>query len=212
MVESNIKNLVFDFGGEFVDLEKERIGNKVKALGATDIEQLLGVYTKTGFFQDYEKGNISDYNFREQLRSHVKPDASDEALDDAWNSFLVGIPSNKLECLLQLRKKYKVYLLSNTNFIHWDYSCNNMFRYNGYKVCDFFDKIFLSFKMHEAKPNISIFKTVISETNINPEETLFLDDSQDNCNAATTLGINTKLIRPKENWTTSFLNKYEDHL
>jgi glucose-1-phosphatase len=211
-MESNIKNLVFDFGGVLVDLDKERCVNHFKTLGAADIEQLLGVYTKTGFFQDYEKGNISDDNFRKQLRSHVKSNVSDAALDEAWNSFLVGIPSNKLECLLQLRRKYNVFLLSNTNFIHWDYSCNNMFTYNGYKVDDFFDKIFLSFKMHEAKPDISIFKTVLSETNINPEETLFLDDSQDNCNTATTLGIHTKLIKPKENWTTLFFNKYENCL
>ena len=208
---SNIKNLIFDFGGVIVDLDRERCINHFKALGASGIEQLLGYYIKTGFFQDFEKGNIGDDEFRKRLRLQLQSDASDEALNEAWCSFLVGIPTYKLKSLLQLRKKYKVFVLSNTNCLHWDYACNEMFKYDGYKVTDYFDNIFLSFKMHDAKPNLSIFKTVLSETNINPEETLFLDDSQDNCDSAMALGIHTKLVMPKENWALTF-KQYENHI
>lgn len=205
MIKNNqIKNLVFDFGGVLVDLNRQRCIEHFKRLGATGIEGLLGDYSKQGFFQDFEIGQISPAQFRMQLCGSIGKTLSDKVLDEAWNSFLEGIPVYKLEKLLQLRRHYVVYLLSNTNKIHWDWSCARLFRYSGHTVDDFFEKIFLSFEMRDAKPSSSIFQTVLSDTGIRAEDTLFLDDSTDNCAAAHSLGICTRLIDPREDWTVFF--------
>ena len=90
---------------------------------------------------------------------------------------------------MELRGKYMVYLLSNTNSIHWDYVCNNAFNYRGFRVNDYFEETFLSFEMHLAKPDKAIFEKVLHEANLLPEETLFIDDSEANCKAAEELGI-----------------------
>ena len=61
--------------------------------------------------------------FRDSIRGQITQEVTDEQIDAAWNSFLVDIPRFKLDMLLKLREKYVVYLLSNTNEIHWKWAC-----------------------------------------------------------------------------------------
>ena len=199
-----IRNLVFDFGGVLVDLDRQRCIDQFKQLGAIGIGDMLSDYSKEGFFQDYEEGEITSIEFRDKLRKQAGRFISDEDLDKAWCSFLIGIPTFKLDTLLRLREHYVIYLLSNTNQIHWQWSCENLFPYKGFSAEDYFEKIYLSFEMHDAKPSSSIFKRVLTDTDILPEETLFLDDSQENCAVAESLGIHTKLVNPCEDWTIFF--------
>lgn len=116
---------------------------------------------------------------------------TDRKIDDMWNLMLLNIPREKLDLLLELRERYMVYLLSNTNQIHWDYAGEEMFNYRGFRADDFFEDTFLSFKMHLAKPDKAIYEKVMKEANILPEETFFIDDSETNCRAAAALGIQT---------------------
>jgi putative hydrolase of the HAD superfamily len=67
-------------------------------------------------------------------------------------------------------------------------------------VEDYFEKLFLSFEMHLVKPGIEIFRKIIEETAIVPQETLFIDDAEANCKTAQSLGINIYLANAKENW------------
>lgn len=55
---------------------------------------------------------------------------------------LLDIPREKLDLLLELREHYMVYLLSNTNRIHWEYACEQMFSYRGFRVNDFLKILF----------------------------------------------------------------------
>ena len=84
-----------------------------------------------------------------------------------------------------------VYLLSNTNEIHWQWSCLHAFRYKAFRAEDFFEHIYLSYEMKMAKPDADIFQKVLDETGILPNETLFIDDSEANCRTAEALGIST---------------------
>lgn len=83
---------------------------------------------------------------------------TDEQIDAAWNSFLVDIPRFKLDMLLKLREKYVVYLLSNTNEIHWKWACEHAFPYRGFRVEDYFEKMYLSYEMKMVKPAEEIFR------------------------------------------------------
>lgn len=142
-----------------------------------------------GFFSQFELGEISPEEFRKAIRKEVSEALSDHEIDDMWNLMLLDIPREKLDLLLKLREHYMVYLLSNTNRIHWDYACEQMFCYRGFRVNDFFEDIFLSFEMHKAKPEKDIYEQMMKEANILPEETFFIDDSAINCRAAISLGI-----------------------
>ena len=100
-----------------------------------------------------------------------------------------------------------VYLLSNTNELHWQWSCEKLFPYKGFDVNSYFEKTYLSFEMNLSKPDAKIFQTMIQDSGIDPEETLFIDDSVDNCLAAETLGIRSFVAESNEDWTRLFDNK-----
>lgn len=199
-----IKNLIIDFGGVLIDLDRVRCIQHFEQLGLSNVEAMLDIYHQQDFFQKYEKGLISNDEFRNIIREKAGRSLTDAEIDEAWNSFLVEIPAYKLELLLSLRKDYMVYLLSNTNDIHWQWSCEHAFRYKTFRVEDYFEHIYLSYEMHMAKPDAAIFQRVLEETGIAPEETLFIDDSADNCRTAEALGIHTYTPKAHEDWSHLF--------
>lgn len=204
MKRKGIKNLIIDFGGVLIDLERQRCIENFSKLGFTNAAEMLDVCHQQGFFLPYEKGLITSDEFRNHIRQQIGKQVDDELIDQAWNSFLGGIPTYKLDLLLKLREHYVVYLLSNTNQIHWEWSCKNAFQYKGFSVDDYFEKIFLSFEMKTAKPDVAIFQMLLDETAIDPKQTLFIDDSVDNCRVAEGLGITTYTPKACEDWSHLF--------
>jgi putative hydrolase of the HAD superfamily len=99
------------------------------------------------------------------------------------------------DLLLNLKGKYRIFLLSNINEIHLEYINNylkstfNLDSNNG-----FFEKIYYSHLIGKRKPNQEIFDQVLTENNLNKEETLFIDDSPQHLKTATSMGINTYLM------------------
>lgn len=204
MRKKGIKNIIFDFGGVLINLDRQRCIDSFTQLGL-NVEGMIGEFAQPeGIFMQLEKGIITPAEFRDKVRTLSGKELSDEKIDEAWNSFLVDIPTYKLEALLKLREKYMVYLLSNTNEIHWNWSCTNAFPYKAFNEVDYFEQSFLSYEMKMVKPEAQIFETVLEETGILPEETFFIDDSEANCKAAEALGISTYLCQSGEDWTRIF--------
>lgn len=204
MKEKGIKNLLIDFGGVLINLDRQRCIENFKKLGFTGVENLLNEYHQQDFFLQHEKGLITSAEFRDQIRDKMGKIVTDRQIDTAWNSFLVDIPTYKLDLLLKLREKYVVYLLSNTNDIHWKWACEHAFPYRGFRVEDYFEKMYLSFEMKQIKPEPEMFRTVLADANIDPRETFFIDDSQANCQAARELGISTYTPKAGEDWSHLF--------
>ena len=190
-MEKDIENIVFDFGGVLIDLDFNRILDAFRKIGFDDIDNQLQAYEREGIFQKFELGEITANDFRIAVREKSNISLTDSDIDCLWNLMLVEIPSEKLDFILNLRNNYNVYLLSNTNSIHWNYACKKAFNYKGFGVKDFFIKTFLSYEMHLAKPDKEIYEKMLSDAMLIPEKTLFIDDSEANCNIAKQLGIQT---------------------
>lgn len=204
MKNKGIKNLLIDFGGVLINLDRPRCIKNFKKLGLSNVENLLNIYHQQGLFMQQEKGLITPVEFRTGIREMMGKVATDRQIDAAWNSFLVDIPTYKLDLLLKLREKYVVYLLSNTNDIHWKWACKNAFPYRGFRVEDYFEKIYLSFEMKMVKPEPQIFDAVLKDADIDPTETFFIDDSEQNCRVAETFGISTYTPKAGEDWSHLF--------
>ena len=188
-MDKKIRNIVFDLGGVLVDLDFKAAINGLQEAGFANVKEQLLAFDRGGIFQKFEVGEITADEFRTAIRENSTVTLTDEEVDALWNAMLLEIPREKLELILHLRGKYMVYLLSNTNSIHWDYVCKNAFNYRGFRVEDYFEETFLSYEMHLAKPDKAIFEQVLSDANLLAEETLFIDDSEANCKAAQEVGI-----------------------
>ena len=172
-----------------MNLDLQRTIDAFKEAGFEDVEKQIRAFNHQGIFQQFEAGGITAEEFRNAIRENIQAPLTDEEIDDYWSRMLLDIPCEKLKLILELREKYMVYLLSNTNPIHWNHVCKHAFDYHSFRVEDYFEETYLSYEMHDAKPNKSIFEKMLSEANLLPEETLFIDDSEANCQAAASLGI-----------------------
>ena len=197
MKSKGIKNLLIDLGGVLINLDRERCIENFKKIGFQNIEEKFCTHQLDGIFLQQEKGLITPAEFRDGIREMMGKMVSDKQIDAAWNSFLVDIPTYKLDLLLKLREKYVVYLLSNTN----------AFPYRTFKVEDYFEKTYLSYEMKMAKPEPEIFKAVTEDAGIDPKETFFIDDSEINCKVAQELGISTYTPKAGEDWSHLFRKK-----
>ena len=191
-----IKNLLFDLGGVIMDIRRLNCVASFERLGMKDADSFLGEYSQKGPFLQLEEGAISEAEFRTAVRQFIDGEVSDEQIDSAFCDFLVGIPKYRLEQLRELKKQYGIYMLSNTNSIMWHSRIAEDFRQEGLEREAYFDGIVTSFEARSIKPDAKIFHTVVEKLGIKPEETLFLDDSQKNLDAAAELGFQTLLVTP----------------
>lgn len=191
-----IKNLLFDLGGVIMDIRRLNCVASFERLGMKDADSFLGEYSQKGPFLQLEEGLINEAQFRDAVREYIDGEVTDEQIDKAFCDFLVGIPAYRLEQLRQLKKQYGIYMLSNTNPIMWHSRIAEEFRQEGMEREDYFDGIVTSFEALSIKPDAKIFHTVVEKLGIKPEETLFLDDSQKNLDAASALGFHTLLVAP----------------
>ena len=178
-----IDAIIFDFGDVFINLDKEGIINELKKLGLSqwnnDLNQLN---------LQFEKGQISEKNFLQGIQKQV-PNASLEEILVAWNAVLLDFPLRRLEFLQKLTKKYRLFLLSNTDAIHIE----TFERENGISFSkDFymcFEKVYFSFEMGMRKPDVEIYNYILKNHNLSAKRTLFVDDKKENTDAALSLGM-----------------------
>lgn len=147
------------------------------------------------FFQQFEVGEIDEYEFRDSLKKLTHTDLDDEHIDSAWNSMLGEIPQERLEWIKELAGQYNIAILSNTNSIHIKrfneiFNQSSIYNHPG----ELFHKTYYSHEIHYRKPNKSCFQHVLEDFNIRPENTLFLDDNTDNIKTAGEMGINAVLV------------------
>jgi FMN phosphatase YigB (HAD superfamily) len=188
-----IKNIVFDFGDIFINLDKKRFARELQKLGISqESEEMLPV------LYQYEKGLISTEKFIAFFEE--KLEISSEKLVKAWNSILLDFPNERLHFIQELAesKKYRLFLLSNTNDLHiyWIQKNWGMEQYNAFKIC--FEQFYLSQEINLRKPNNNIYEFVLKTNGLVPKETLFIDDTKENTDAAKALGIHIWNLKPGE--------------
>ena len=203
-----IKTIIFDLGGVLIDYDRDLCVEAFAKLGY-DADKLVDPYKQSGVLLELEEGSAGPEALYAEVSRSVGHSVSPEAVDVALCSFLLDIPDFKLDMLLGLRKQgYQVFMLSNTNPIMFDYMERGVFRKQGLTVHDYFDRLFLSYKMGLVKPYPEIYRKMITESGIVPAETLFIDDSQANIETADGLGFNTYKAVAHEDYRPVF-SQYE---
>ena len=186
-----IKNIIFDLGGVIYDIRYENIADKFRSYGITEFEKLYSKASQTDTIDLFEEGKISPAEFRDYLRTLSPVSLSDAQIDEAWNAILIGIPKERLELLGMLRLKYNIFLYSNTNQINYDKFTSELREKYGFDIFEVtFKKAYFSQILQIRKPKAEGFKAILSEQGLNPEETLFIDDSPQHIEAARKVGIN----------------------
>jgi len=178
-----IDTIIFDFGDIFINLDKKATIDGLERLGLSswneDLDQLN---------ISFEKGQISRDAFLLGIQKQI-PNATIDEILMAWNAVLLDFPLYRLEFLQLLSKKFRLFLLSNTDAIHIDHfeQREGASFYGDFYQC--FEKVYFSYEMGMRKPDAEIYTTVINRHELAPKRTLFVDDKKDNTDAAKALGL-----------------------
>lgn len=201
-MERVIKNIVFDLGGVIMTLDPAEALRRFKALVLSDAERYLDAYTQSGIFGNLEEGKITAEDFRSKLSSLTGHELTFDECKHAWLGYRKDVPQRNLDLLKELRAKgYRLILLSNTNPFMMDWALSCEFDGKGSSLNDYFDALYLSYRLGIMKPAPDFFRQVLDNENILPEETLFVDDGPRNVEAAGKLGFMTMCPDNGSDWT-----------
>jgi putative hydrolase of the HAD superfamily len=195
-----IKNIIFDYGNVIFMIDFLKIQNSFTELGISNVETFFARAGQNQLFSEFETGKINSQQFRSGIRTLTNnPDLSDKTIDAIWNSLLIGIPRKNHSILLETKQKYRTFLLSNINEIHLEYIHQYLKREYQMESNDrLFEKVYYSHLIGRRKPDRDIFEYVIDDSNLNPAETLFIDDSPQHLKTAQEMGFQTHLMTKED--------------
>ncbi len=155
-----------------------------------------GTVLRLLFFSDHEAGRISDEEFIAKIRTLLNGEVSQNELIDAWNALLLQFPPDRIKLLKEMKSKYRIFLYSNTNAIHYSKfseSTGNLILAN-WRICSK-KPTFHMFWGHR-KPEITGFELIIAENGLDPKTTLFVDDALINVEGAIKAGLKGLYLPP----------------
>ncbi|MDB5264034.1 MAG: family hydrolase [Adhaeribacter sp.] len=194
---NGIKNIIFDLGGVIINIRFQLALDAFQKLSKSGKVLEFTQQQQSELFDAYETGRISDAEFRAGLREHYEVEASDTEIDAAWNALLLDIPAERIQLLQELGKKYRLFLLSNTNAIH-------LVRFSQLVADNFtipsldslFEKTYYSHLIGQRKPDAIVFEQILAQNNLEAAETLFVDDSIQHIEGANKVGLKTLFLAP----------------
>ncbi|MFC2115565.1 HAD family hydrolase [Bacteroidota bacterium] len=194
-----IRNIILDLGGVILELDVNSTIRAFHKLGFPPLQSSEMILSKHPFFLDFEIGEISGEEFIDRVIGISSNHVTREKTIHAWNAMIQGFQKDSIKLLLELRRKYRLFLLSNTNAIHEVHYNSQLAQDHGIANLDeIFEKVYYSHKLKMRKPNLSIFKHVLSDSGLSPTQSLFIDDTLVNIDAAHSLGIKTHhLLAPE---------------
>ena len=191
---ANTKNIIFDLGGVLLNIDYSKTFKAFEQLGFPHFNNMYSQFTANTLFENLETGKISNEDFYKTL-IHQHPLIAKKDISEAWNAMLLDFRLESLHFLQTLSQNHQLFLLSNTNAIHYAAFVQKFTAETGLaNFNDFFTKAYYSHLINLRKPTKEIFQYVLHDAGITAAETLFIDDSYNNIEAAAGLGFKTHLL------------------
>lgn len=182
---------IFDLGGVLVEVDARRTLDAFRALGiSVDPAAMSNSHASDPLAADYCDGRVGTAHFLAQLQRAAAPGTTRAQIVRAWNAMIGDPLPEGLAALLQAQRQgLQTALLSNCNSLHTD------------RCADLLDTycrrtpLFLSQLTHISKPDPKAWLHLLAQLHCPPEDAAFYDDSQRNCDAARSLGIDARRIQ-----------------
>jgi len=189
MIPKNCKTIIFDLGGVILNLDYNLTKQAFIKLGVENFDEMYTQTNQTDLFNKYETGQISSQHFINKLLPHLPQGTSPNKVVHAWNKMILDFPLSRLNFLDQLKEKYTLLLLSNTNEIHLEEVRRSLKKTTERTLESYFEKTYYSHLINKRKPSGEIFEYVCNEHNLNIEKTVFIDDTLGHVEGAKSIGL-----------------------
>ena len=178
-----IKIILLDLGGVLVELAGvkrliELMGNNITP------DELSGRWAKSEYVNLYESGKCDTTTFARGFIKEFNIDISPEDFIKEFILYAKDFFPGVVELLREIKSKYTLACLSNTNISQWNGLCERI------SIDKYFDYNFLSFEIGVMKPEPGIYTYAIEKLGCNPDEIAFFDDTSANIQAGINAGMN----------------------
>lgn len=197
----NIRNLIFDLGNVILNIDTKLSEIAFAKYGMNDFEKLYTLASQNELFDRLEVGSITENEFYDEFRRVTGCKLDNKTLEQCWDALIMDFPSARIEMLKRLKKegKYRTFILSNTNIIHYRFYTALLKRTYGINGLEsLVEHAYFSHEIGLKKPNRDIFDYVVANSHIKPEECIFIDDNEANIKAANALGFNTIFLKDND--------------
>ncbi|MBK8845660.1 MAG: HAD family phosphatase [Bacteroidetes bacterium] len=210
-MKAKIKNIIFDLGVVLLDLNIDATVRAFERIGFSNFGDIYSQSKPTELFIKFDKGHITPDQFRNEVRAYIGSFLPGSIIEEAWNAMLGSIPADRMQLLQELKSDFKLFLLSNTNETHiteFETILSNEFGANAFQDC--FEKIYYSCRAGMRKPDMDIYSLIIRENNLNPEETIFIDDTLVHVEGARKAGLTAFHLQPQQSVEELLFEIFED--
>ncbi|MES2654078.1 MAG: HAD family phosphatase [Bacteroidota bacterium] len=183
------KALIFDLGKVVFDVSFDRTFQYWANLSGKSFDEIKNNFKFDTFFGAFERGEISAQVFRESISKQLNLSLSVHDFDKGWCNLYLETYNGIDELLSHLKTQYKIVALTNTNIIH-----NEVWTVKYADTLKHFEKIFSSHEIKLRKPEKQSYQIVLDYLQLDPSQTVFLDDNMENIHAAQQLGIQSILV------------------
>ena len=194
----NISAVIFDLGRVLVPFDFDRFYNPLAALSNLNTEEVRRRIAATGLIPRFESGLEQPEAFVKGICEVLGLQLTVEEFAPIW--FAVFLPEALIpeQMLIQLRQRYRLLLLSNTNVLHFAGLMK------GYPVLHHFDHYVLSHQIKAMKPDAAIYRRAVELAQCPAGECLFIDDLPENVAGAQHAGLQAVLFRSREGLQQDF--------
>lgn len=183
-----IKAVIFDLGNVLVNYDVKKAAQRFSKAGGISQLRIWAHFFLSGFEQAYTRGEISTREFYQEAVRVFKKPIPYKTFKYYWNDIFWENPGME-KLLIRLKKHYPLYLISNTNLLHYTYIRKH------FKLLRHFKKRFPSHEVGARKPDLKIYRRVLKKIGLRPEETIFIDDMKSFIEGAKKAGMNTIRFR-----------------
>lgn len=192
-----IEAVIFDLGGVLINLNYQRTIGAFEQLGLADFSETYSQLAQTELFDRFETGQISSFHFVNRLLDKLPQGTSANQVVHAWNAMILDFPAERMEWLMRMKERYRIFLLSNTNTLHMEAVRRSLTKTVGHNRLEmYFERAYFSCDMGMRKPDPAIFLRVCEEQGLQPEKTLFIDDSPQHVEGARNAGLQSVHLVP----------------
>ena len=175
---------LFDLGNTVIKLAYERVIDRICRFSSTRRDELLELFEAPGSYRDMERGTATFADFYETMRERAGYRGSAQEFQALWSDFFDGPMPGIEEVLDQVRKRYRVAFLSNSNEVHAEViprTFAGLFRKD--------DRFIFSYRFQCAKPDPELYRRALEVMGALPQQIVFIDDLLENVHAARALGM-----------------------
>jgi len=184
-----IEVVYFDLGKVIVDFDHSRAAQELLKVTPLSLKEAMAVLSDDELVSEYETGRLSSQEHYRKVCRRLQMEVSIEKFRELWGSMFLPEPLLSESFLQDLKKRYRLMLLSNTNEIHFDFVIQN------YPILRMIEERLLSYQAGCMKPQARIFELAIKKAGVAPENIFFTDDRPENIEAAQRSGIQALLFQ-----------------